>query len=166
MSDLDALSAAILAHPAEDTPRLVYADALDERVGSELCVNCTGGEVRDPKRSCRLSDWMTHGADVVAAHPVERIRAMDKNPAKTADNDGRVVWIRDSLGLVTPVHFLPNGVFALLPGGGMIEAFPGHHVPASPVYRNKSDAVDALSAALLAFARRKAPVQSPDGVAA
>lgn len=31
MSDLDALLAAIIAHPDEDTPRLAYADALDER---------------------------------------------------------------------------------------------------------------------------------------
>ncbi len=30
MSDGDALLAAILAHPDEDTPRLVYADWLDE----------------------------------------------------------------------------------------------------------------------------------------
>lgn len=31
MSDGDALLAAILAHPEEDTPRLMYADALEER---------------------------------------------------------------------------------------------------------------------------------------
>jgi uncharacterized protein (TIGR02996 family) len=33
MTDLDALYAAILAEPGEDTPRLAYADALDERGG-------------------------------------------------------------------------------------------------------------------------------------
>ena len=31
MSDLDALLAEIIAHPAEDTPRLAYADCLEER---------------------------------------------------------------------------------------------------------------------------------------
>lgn len=33
MTDIDALHAAILAQPGEDTPRLMYADALDERGG-------------------------------------------------------------------------------------------------------------------------------------
>ena len=31
MSDLDALLAAVIAHPAEDTPRLAYADCLEEQ---------------------------------------------------------------------------------------------------------------------------------------
>lgn len=33
MSDLDALLAAVIAHPADDVPRLLYADELDEAAG-------------------------------------------------------------------------------------------------------------------------------------
>lgn len=36
MTDRDALVAAVLANPAEDTPRLVYADWLDDHDEPEL----------------------------------------------------------------------------------------------------------------------------------
>jgi uncharacterized protein (TIGR02996 family) len=41
MTDADALLAAILAHPDEDTPRLAYADWLDETAGTVAC-RCKG----------------------------------------------------------------------------------------------------------------------------
>lgn len=49
MTDLDALLAAIIAHPAEDMPRLLYADELDASAGTVACDWCNGsGEDRPP----------------------------------------------------------------------------------------------------------------------
>ncbi len=59
MTDEDALLAAILADPEDDTPRLVFADWLDENEASVTCERCDGtgctfcgGEDRDYHSSC------------------------------------------------------------------------------------------------------------------
>lgn len=57
MTDLDALIRAVLTHPHEDTPRLIFADFLDETAGAVTCPTCDGsGEVdggpHDPDRPC------------------------------------------------------------------------------------------------------------------
>lgn len=74
MSDLDALLAAIRANPDDDTPRLVYADALQDAAGSVPCPGC-GGEGDVTLRSAEAT-WIRsfkykelcpqcHGARVV-----------------------------------------------------------------------------------------------------
>jgi len=45
MHDGDALLRAILAHPDEDTPRLAYADWLDERAEDVACDRCRGLQI-------------------------------------------------------------------------------------------------------------------------
>lgn len=59
MTDQSALLAAILADPEDDTPRLVFADWLDENESSVTCERCggtgctfCGGEDRDYHSSC------------------------------------------------------------------------------------------------------------------
>jgi uncharacterized protein (TIGR02996 family) len=43
VTDLDALLAAVLDRPDDDTPRLVYADAIEEQAGAVACEMCHGG---------------------------------------------------------------------------------------------------------------------------
>jgi uncharacterized protein (TIGR02996 family) len=40
--DLNELLKSIVIHPREDTPRLVYADCLEERAGERTCPKCGG----------------------------------------------------------------------------------------------------------------------------
>jgi uncharacterized protein (TIGR02996 family) len=46
--DEDALLAEIVANPADDVPRLVYADWLEEHAGTVECGLCRGGKGADP----------------------------------------------------------------------------------------------------------------------
>ena len=67
MTEQEALLAAILATPADDTPRLVYADYLDETAGTVECVTCNGVDwssawITDGKcPSCRGSGRVSDG---------------------------------------------------------------------------------------------------------
>lgn len=52
MTDEDALLAAILAAPDDDTPRLVFADWLDENEASVACERCKSGQIYK-MRTCK-----------------------------------------------------------------------------------------------------------------
>lgn len=115
MTDRDALLAACLDDPADDTARLVLADWLDEHGEHERAavirhqVTSRGGsiswtaDVMTPGERgfsrlpavgpvslecvfrrgfvavvrAHLDDWLAHAADVLAAHPVERVEITD-----------------------------------------------------------------------------------------
>src|SRR5262245_32906100 len=81
MTTHDALLAAVLAHPADDTARLVYADWLEENAGTVECTACGGtcsvmgtgkrnpvaskNQYSCPCRSGRVSDGRAERAEFI-----------------------------------------------------------------------------------------------------
>ena len=71
MSDGDALFAAILTHPAEDTPRLAYADWLDEHGDPDRAAACFQLQIeaaRLPDGDARRADLEVAARLLVVAH--------------------------------------------------------------------------------------------------
>ena len=112
MTDLEAVYAAILDEPDDDTHRLVYADALDDR--GALCDKSRALEIRaailhpsgpfgqgesysngielvwrrgfpDETRSS-TDAWKGHGRHLVREHPIRAVRLTDKRPIQTGAN--------------------------------------------------------------------------------
>jgi uncharacterized protein (TIGR02996 family) len=70
MSDRDALFSAILAHPAEDTPRLAFADWLDEHSDSDraACIRLQIEASRLPDGDARRAELEETARLLVVAH--------------------------------------------------------------------------------------------------
>lgn len=105
MTDGDALLAAVIAHPDEDTPRLVYADWLDENAGPHGCDSCKGhGRVYSPdyeeSHPCGLCCGLGTVYDHRAAQ-AEFIRwQIGVGVAFMRDTEGRWRYDRRRVGLV------------------------------------------------------------------
>lgn len=101
---------------------------------------------------CPLQAWFDHGAAVAGAHPVERVELTDKQPTTVLHLDGtpgklQRWWVDDGT-VEMDVDVLPEGIWELLHGNarGIIGA--------CKEYESEEEAKDALSAALILWARR------------
>lgn len=119
MSDGEALLRSILAAPADDAPRLVYADWLEDHgegrraadirwgVRSRAALTCSAPSVetfwcdgssytvrRGFIESVRFStaDFLAHAADLFAAHPIMAVRLTDRRPSSGFAGDGQWGW--------------------------------------------------------------------------
>jgi uncharacterized protein (TIGR02996 family) len=201
MSDHDAILAAIIADPADDLPRLAYADWCEENgddaraefirvqvalakldaelmdeedCGSSGCEGCKerrGLRAREAelrrgmysmgsygtfrrgflaKWKGPLDAWLEHGQALAAAHPLERVEASDKRPDHEEDNRWR--WY---IGTSDYPDCVPRAIFELMDGFVNDPA-----QDQDKAYLARDAAVDALSAALIAHARNRAPARA------
>ena len=196
MTQPDALLAAIRANPADDLPRLVYADWLDEhgdpdraefirlqiaddhpndaechceRCRRQVGLGASNGWWEGPTLPgglrgwfqrgfvggvrCWLPEWLEHGPSIVTAHPMQRVELVDRIPL--ADSLDGWAWFCQSEGEDVPEpEFLPHFVFDRLPGEPRsLEGTSSRYKE----YPSREAAEDALSVALIAWAREQHP---------
>jgi len=123
---------------------------------------------------CPLADWLRHGPAVVRAHPVEWVTLNDREPMELArrvrghdsswaapDREAVYVWYRATMEACRTGEpdYIPDSVFYLMPGctpGYTLH--PSRTLPLSIRYDSRADALAALFAAALAWAKA-APVR-------
>jgi uncharacterized protein (TIGR02996 family) len=202
------LLAAVLADPADDTARLVKADALEDAGDGERaefirgqiakvsadpawhgflclperpCKNCRrlselwGEGAADPDSwqrrlmtmpegvevapggirrgfvaevRCTLAAFEAHAAALFAAQPIERVVLTDKQPDHVEREPGFGCWTWHNNEAQQTRYTLPRWLWALIPKGW---------------FDSETDALDALSAALVTHGRRLARIDVPCG---
>jgi uncharacterized protein (TIGR02996 family) len=160
----------VLAHPKDDTPRLVCADWLDEyggergrkqadlirlqvrlaRTRHDHCYRLCGrvtfrrGFVEEFRGPCRV--WLEHGSDLVRGHPLTLVGLTDREPRDALRPGEWWWWEEDEAHPVPPMRCdLPTVLWELLPGDRPL-GWRGIR------YHSRAAAVNALSVACLDFA--------------
>ncbi len=119
MSDERALLGAICAHPDEDTPRLAYADWLDEHVGSMPAKQRESVRMRAEliRVQCELARLPPDEVDVDTA--TRRVELELRQEALLSDTARREAWAK-------PLHPPPSGHEEFVPDKGrFVRGFPG-----------------------------------------
>jgi uncharacterized protein (TIGR02996 family) len=98
--------------------------------------------------SCTCSAWLEHGPAIVRQHPVTKVVLTDKRPYGSDNYDPGWAWAVEE-GSDSPPWRLPEVLVSLF-----------DHRPPRFLYRSKSLALDALSAACIVYARAKAKLPS------
>ncbi len=139
MTDLDALFAAILENPDEDTPRVAYADELDERAGraterAELIrVQCALAKHSDPHPLESYRAAVNAGMMKPDMQAIERVAEMEGEIRALRDRSEAIFrgneWVRwaDLTAFARAMKFADHGVnFGLYP-------HPEAHFPNQPI---------------------------------
>jgi uncharacterized protein (TIGR02996 family) len=215
MDDLDALLREVLEDPAEDTTRLVFADALEERgqgaaesprafaefirlqvaiAARERDGELIDGGSEEGERELALWSWcynditrgvpyeagalellknisrgfvsqielptaafLEHAEAIFRAHPVVSVRLTDREPGASVPNGFH--WYERCGSENELPSDAPQPIFKHLQGGNLDR-------PAGMrVYDTRDEALEALSAACVAFGRKKAGLSELAGVA-
>lgn len=96
--------------------------------------------------TCTLADWLDAGPAIAAAHPIRRVTLSDREPWEFGGEDPWFGWWREGGAQVFNRGTLSAGVYGAL-------AYPAMYF-GSKAYPTRELALDALSDACLAHARR------------
>ncbi len=183
--DQRALLDTILAYPSEETPRLVYADWLEEngdrRRAAFIRDGVDSGVPQKPSYhwidyptdviagwqrgfidevSCTMGCWMQFAEEIMRWHPVRRVNVTDKSPWYSAPNDEEYYgWWCDHHGSsISPVDIPKETLGAMCDDPRRIKTPVDYRYEAHGgivAFASDTDAIDALSDACIQFGKGK-----------